>query len=387
MIHAARSSIKVIVIPAKAGIHFSTASSADRWIPAFAGMTSLESLAPPNPARIIFPPISRRTSPLTNTSITAPIEGPSAWRRAELRPEDYRVALSGACLDEIRRIGDELRRDKLPTVVRHPDEFEMPACRATMAEVRRVLDQGVRFAIADRLPLDELGAEAAVAVYWLLASLVARPVAQSLDGRLIYDVRDTGRAALPGSGVRPDQTNIELKFHTDNSYNRAPPDCVALLCLRTAQQGGHSRVASFHTLYNALLARRPEVLERFHRPFWFDRQREFHPGEEPVFAAPVFNAGDELSARFSAHQIRGGYALKGEEVDEEGAVALAALLELFEDESLSADFDLEPGQLQFVANRILGHSRTAFDDHPDSDRRRHLVRLWLRNRGRRAYPG
>jgi hypothetical protein len=27
------------VIPAKAGIHFSTASSADRWIPAFAGMT------------------------------------------------------------------------------------------------------------------------------------------------------------------------------------------------------------------------------------------------------------------------------------------------------------------------------------------------------------
>jgi alpha-ketoglutarate-dependent taurine dioxygenase len=191
--------------------------------------------------------------------------------------------------------------------------------------------------------------------------------------------------------VRPDQTNIELKFHTDNSYNRTPPDCVALLCLRTARAGGHSRVASFHTLYNALLARRPEVLERFHRPFWFDRQREFHAGEEPIFAAPVFtpkdNGGGELNARFSAHQIRGGYALRGETLDEEGAVALAALLELFEDEALSADFDLEPGQLQFVANRVLGHARTTFEDHPDPERRRHLVRLWLRNRGRRAYPG
>ena len=52
----------------------------------------------------------------------------------------------------------------------------------------------------------------------------------------------------PGSGVRPDQTNIELKFHTDNSYNRAPPDRIVLLCLRPAQHGGLSRVASFHTL-------------------------------------------------------------------------------------------------------------------------------------------
>src|SRR5260370_7107291 len=164
----------------------------------------------------------------------------------------------------------------------------MPACRAAMAEVRRVLDSGVRFAIVDRLPLDEVGAERATALYWLLASMVARPVAQSLDGRLIYDVRDTGRAALPGSGVRPDQTNIELKFHTDNSYNRAPPDTIVLLCLKPAQQGGHSRVASFHTLYNALLARHPECLVRLYQPFWFDPHREFHHAHKPSFPSPVF---------------------------------------------------------------------------------------------------
>src|SRR4029077_2956048 len=173
---------------------------------------------------------------------------------------------------------------------------------------------------------------------------------QSLDGKMIYDVLDTGRAALPGSGVRPDQTNIELKFHTDNSYNATPPDTVVLLCLRPAQQGGHSRVASFHTLYNALLARRPECLARLYRPFWFDRQREFHGDEPAVFTAPVFTAGDELQARFSAHQIRGGYALKGEKLDDEGAAAMAALIDLFDDETLCADFDLEPGQLQFVDN-------------------------------------
>ena len=326
---------------------------------------------------------------MTNTTIERPtmIEGPSAWRRADLGSADYRIALSPACLDEIRRVGDELREFALPAILRRPDEFDMAACRAAMAEVRRILGHGVRFAIVDRLPLDELGTEAATAIYWLLSSMVARPVAQSLDGRLIYDVRDTGRAALPGSGVRPDQTNIELKFHTDNSYNATPPDTIVLLCLNPAQRGGHSRVASFHTLYNALLARRPENVERLYRPFWFDRQREFHKGEPAVFAAPVFAAGDELHARFSAHQIRGGYALKEEPLDPDGAASLAALLDLFDDEALSADFDLEPGQLQFVDNRVLGHSRTEFADFPEPERRRHLVRLWLRDRGRRVYQG
>ena len=318
---------------------------------------------------------------------TTIIDGPSAWQRGDLRPEDYRVALSAACLDEIRRLGEELREFPLPSILRLPDEFDMAACRDAMAEVRRMLDSGVRFAIVDRLPLDEIGAEAATGVYWLLSSMVARPVAQSLDGKLIYDVLDTGRAALPGSGVRPDQTNIELKFHTDNSYNTTPPDTVVLLCLNTAKRGGHSRVASFHTLYNAMLTRHPDRIGRLHRPFWFDRQREFHPGEPPVFAAPVFTAGSELRARFSAHQIRGGYALKGEPLDNDGTASLAALLDLFDDETLSADFDLEPGQLQFVDNRVLGHARTDFEDHPEPNRRRHLIRLWLRDGGRRAYQG
>jgi hypothetical protein len=130
-----------------------------------------------------------------------------------------------------------------------------------------------------------------------------------------------------------------------------------------------------------------EELQRLYRPFWFDRQREYHPGEAPIFAAPVFEGSAELRARFSVHQIKGGYVLSGEPLDREGERALAAMLEIFDDDGLSVDFDLEPGQMQFVDNRALGHSRTAFEDHPAPDRKRHLVRLWMRDEGRRAYPG
>ena len=316
-----------------------------------------------------------------------PIDGASAWVGRDVRPEDYRVELSVACHDEIRRAVDEIRAFPLPTIVLRPEDFAMPACCEQMAGVRRILDRGVRFAIVDRLPIGEMDASEATAIYWILSSMVSRPVAQKLDGTLIYDVLDIGHQALPGSGVRPDKTNSEIRFHNDNAYNDTPPDYVGLLCLRQAMSGGHSRVISFHAAHNALLARYPSRLPRLYRPFWFDRQREYRSGESPIFAAPAFETSAELKARFSVHQINGGYALRGEPIDAEGAAAIAAMLEIFDDDGLSIDFDLEPGQMQFVDNRALGHSRTSFVDYPESDRKRHLVRLWMRDHGRRAYPG
>lgn len=316
------------------------------------------------------------------------IDGPSAWRSGDIRAEDYRVALNEACLDEVRRVADEMRAHPLPTILRTPAEFDLPNCQAAMAEVRRILKQGVRFAVVDRLPLDELSDDEATAIYWLLSSMICRPVAQKLDGTMIYNVWDTGKKALPGSGVRPDSTNIEIRFHIDNAYNTTPPEIVGLLCLRTAKSGGVSRMLSFHTVHNELLARHRDLLPRLYRPFWFDRQREFFSGEPATFSAPVFTRGDgEVKARFSVHQINSGYAMQGEPVDNEGAAALAAMLEIFEEPALSIDFEFQPGEIQFVDNRTLGHSRTEYEDWPDPERKRHLIRLWLRDHGRRAYTG
>lgn len=315
------------------------------------------------------------------------IEGPSAWKRADITAGDYRVVLDGRCLDEIGRVVDEVRAHPLPTILRTPADFDMTNCHAAMAEVRRILKEGVRFAVVDRLPVEDMSKHEAETVYWLLASMVARPVAQKLDGAMIYNVWDTGKQALPGSGVRPDSTNIEIRFHIDNAYNTTPPEIVGLLCLKTAKSGGLSRVLSFHSVHNALLARHKELLPRLYQPFWFDRQREFFAGEPATFAAPVFTIGEELQARFSVHQINSGYAMRGEPVDNKGAAALAAMLAIFEQPDIAIDFQFQPGEIQFVDNRTLGHSRTAFEDWPEPERRRHLVRLWLRDHGRSAYTG
>jgi alpha-ketoglutarate-dependent taurine dioxygenase len=323
-----------------------------------------------------------------STVLDRVITGRAAWTRADVRENDYRVTLSDAAQSELLDAAKTLRRQPVPLLALRPESFEMPACRAAMAEVRRILTDGIRFALLARLPMEELSPEEAKALYWTLASMLARPVAQKLDGTIVYEVHDTGQQALPGSGIRPDKTNIDLQFHNDNAYNATMPVFVGLLCVRPAKEGGMSRVMSFYTAHNALRERHADVLPRLYQPFWFDRQREFHSGEASTFSAPLFvRGGDRLSARLSLHQIRGGYALRGETMDNETAAAVEAIKNVFADPSLQFDFHLQAGEMQFVANREIGHSRTEFHDHSEAGRRRLLIRLWLRNEGAQGYMG
>ena len=48
---------------------------------------------------------------------------------------------------------------------------------------------------------------------------------------------------------------------------------------------------------------------------------------------------------------------------------------------------LEPGDMQFCNNHMVLHSRTAYEEWPDADRKRHMLRLWLNNpEGRKLAP-
>jgi alpha-ketoglutarate-dependent taurine dioxygenase len=312
-----------------------------------------------------------------------------AWTRDTIAPGDWTVALPPAALAELRAVRDEIRRAPVPTFLLDPRDFELDACRAVMDEVRRVTREGPMFAVLDRLPLDEMDRDEAIDLYWLLSSLLARPVAQKLNGQMFYDVMDTGAKLRPGSGIRPTVTNVDLRFHNDNSYNETPPDYVCLFCLHAARSGGISQVMSVSTVHDALSRRYPELMPRLYRPFWYDRHAEHQPDEPTTHAAPIFerSADGTVKARLALSEIHAGYALRGERPDNETAAALAAVQSVFDLPELHVELTFERGQIQYVNNRATGHARTEFVDFPEPERKRHLVRLWLRDGGRRGYRG
>jgi alpha-ketoglutarate-dependent taurine dioxygenase len=315
-----------------------------------------------------------------------PLGGAVAWTGDTLAPEDGVLRLTPECLRELDRALGAVRANPLPALMVEPAAFDLPACRELMARARDVLDNGVGFVLIDRLPLDACTPDEAKTLYWVLMQLVARPVAQSWDGKMIYDVRDLGRP--PGNGVRPDITNAEQSFHTDNSYNLCPPDYVALLCLNPAMEGGISRIVSFYTAHNELLARHRGLLKRLYEPFLFDRQREHAPGDAMVLRHALFEYdGTRLTGRLSRYQVKNGHALAEVPLDAEGEAALEALDAAMNAPRIHREFFFERGQIQILDNRRIGHKRTGFRDFPGADRKRHLVRLWLRDWGRRFYNG
>ena len=330
--------------------------------------------------------LDQSSDPRPSRVCETPIAGPIAWTRDTLVPDAGLLRIGADCLKELQGALAILRANPLPVLMLEPQGFELEACAALMAQAKQVLQRGVGFVLIDRLPLDEYTLDEAKALYWLLAQLLARPVAQSWDGKMIYDVRDLGRP--PGNGVRPDITNAEQSFHTDNSYNLCPPEYVALLCLQPAMEGGISAIVSFATAHNAMLEQHPRSLRRLYAPFLFDRQREHAPGDAMVLRHPLFEYdGAELTARLSRFQVRNGHALAASPLDAEGDAALEALDTIMKTPRLNREFFFERGQIQIIDNRRLGHRRTGFRDFPEAERKRHLVRLWLRDQGRRFYNG
>ena len=52
--------------------------------------------------------------------------------------------------------------------------------------------------------------------------------------------------------------------------------------------------------------------------------------------------------------------------------------EISQEPGLAIDMDFQPGDVQWLLNYAALHSRTSYVDHPEKERRRHLLRLWLK---------
>lgn len=253
------------------------------------------------------------------------------------------------------------------------------ACAADLRPVLDALENGRGFAIARGPSPDWPSTERARALYWLTGQVLGEPVTQNVQGVTLYDVRDTGQDVA--HGARFSVTNYESSFHTDNSFGETVVDYVGLLCLRPARTGGLSQVVSGHAVCDCLRREAPDVLEVLARPFHFDRRGGVRDGEAATASFPVLKqTGDELLFRYLRYWIEAGHAKAGVPLTAVQVRALDVLDGVLARPGLRAEFTLSPGDMFFINNRWVLHNRTAFEDHPDPTRRRHLVRLWLRAR-------
>jgi alpha-ketoglutarate-dependent taurine dioxygenase len=303
-----------------------------------------------------------------------------AWTATTLdRPESWYRPLPAGCREVLAEHARRQRREPRSITDLRLSAPERDACARELRDVVDDLEDGRGFVILQDPPEETRSPEEATARYWLLGQALGEPFAQNVQGTLLYDVRDTGQDVR--YGARFSVTNAESSFHTDNSFGDHPLDYVGLLCVRSAKAGGRSQLVSGRSVADTLRRRDPAAWEVLRRPFHVDRRGGQRPGEPPTARVPVVHGdGEDLLWRYLRYWIEAGHVRANQPLTAEQVRALDALDAVLADPALRVEFTLVPGDMFFINNRWLLHNRTAFEDHAESEKRRHYVRLWLRRR-------
>src|SRR5579864_941124 len=245
----------------------------------------------------------------------APITGPAVWKGSDFSsPSDYWYYLSSETIAELdsalRRIRESGEKPRADTWVALPS-FENDA-----EALREELRFGSGFVVVKGLPIDRYTEEEARLIYWSLGAHLGRAIPQTMQGDLLYSVRDQGynlERDYGAAGVRTSKTTGGLNYHTDSPPLLAgyTPDIVCLLALQTAKSGGESSIVSANTAHNILLQERPDHLDRLYAPYHMDRRAELPPGEAPTLPVPVFAYNGRLAVRYLRLYITKGHEVAG----------------------------------------------------------------------------
>lgn len=302
---------------------------------------------------------------------TEPVGGPAAWRGDALSdPDEWSIRLTDAHVDELRVATAAALGTGRPLGELSSEDFPLPTLRAEIDGWRAVLDDGRGFVLVRGLPVGEWSTEETETAFWCLGLHLGRPGAQNADGDLLGHVIDLGEDANhPASRLY--RTSSDIRFHCDAA------DVVGLLCVRTAEEGGTSRLVSSVTVFDQLRAEHPALAERLFEPLRLDNRLE--AGREPRFSSvqPCCFDGDRLRTFMHTEYFGSVVRHEGIELDDVESATLAAWEEVAERPGVHLDMELEPGDVQLVSNHTVVHARTGYVDAADPSDRRHLLRLWL----------
>jgi hypothetical protein len=321
-----------------------------------------------------------------------PLAGSSVWTGAELAASgDWIRSFTPAHIAEIDSALANLKRLGGPVLGFPKEAFPLPTASVLLAGVSEELEHG-RGAVRLRgLPVQRYGLDDLRRIFWGIGRHLGTAVFQNARGEAMGEVRDETRLAertfdetkegsVASARARSRSTG-PLRWHTDRC------DVIALLCARNAMEGGISKLVSIPAIHNAMLARRPDLLDLLCQDYWRSRpaDEDGMPGGN-VYAQPVFGfAEGRITSQYSRTYVEQAQEVPGvPKLTAAQNEALDMLAALAEELCLHSAF--EDGDIQLLNNHVIYHGRTAYADDAPSGRDRLLLRLWLATPNSRRLP-
>jgi hypothetical protein len=309
-----------------------------------------------------------------------PVVDPADWSPDELKDVaswSYRIADADA--DELAGGIAAVRRKGVAIVDINRDDFPLRAFGDVLLDVRRELMDGRGIVMMRDFPLDRFDREETAIAYVGLGSWLGQSMSQNKLGHILGHVKDLG-GDYYDPHTRGYMTRAEMRFHTDAS------DYVGLLCLQPSKSGGASRIASSVTVYNRILERRPDLAKVLTEDFYRSCSGEISPGELPYFKQPIFSF---IDGYFSATGL-GAVIDKAQQLPgvPKFTPGQKEAVEVYRNtvEECALDIEFKRGDIQFLDNFVMLHTRREYEDWQEPSRKRHLLRLWLYDPAGRPIP-
>ena len=304
------------------------------------------------------------------TARPAPREA-ARWRGADIeRSSDWLVELDDghvtellAAVDAAHATGRGLRELTLA-------DLPLPTLGPVLEAALDDLLDGRGFVLLRGVPVGQMSTERMEIAFWAIGQHLGIPIPQNDDGDVLVHVRDQG-LDFANPTVRGYQTSQQLDYHSDST------DVVGLLCRHPAKAGGVSTIVSSTEVHDEVDRRRPDLAALLREPWWFDRRKGDTPDNFFTRRICAPHAGRLLTHYGRAHIES---AVRGPQVPPLTAQQVEAL-DLFDEITNSPEFVLNmhfrPGDVQFLNNYLVLHARTDYEDWPEPERKRDLLRLWL----------
>ena len=324
-------------------------------------------------------------NPATKNTGTLPdtISRPSAWLGKEMvnMPNLWLYQLTEADISDLEAAAKHFLNLGLDIGEITKETFPLTTFDTQILLLKKKMLLGVGVEVLRGFPIANYTQAFAAAIFCGIGAHIGSARSQNADGHILGHVRDIGADANdPNSRIY--QTCERQTFHTDSA------DIVGLLCIRVAKEGGKSLLVSAESIYNRMKQKRPDLLEMLFDPIATDRRGEVPEGAKPYMEIPVLSWHEGYLTVFyqrqyidSAQRFEGAMRLTPKHIE-----ALDMFDTLANDPELCFGMQLEPGDMQFVYNHSQLHDRTGFLDWPESDKRRHLMRLWLSIEDDRPLP-